>query len=128
MLRPAVVLVLALTPTATASVEVVTLPARVLTRARGVRVYEGGFGSDLCAHPRDEGRFYLITDRGPNFGTGKEDEKVFVLPAWAPRIGLFARRGRAFRRIETVVLRDEQGRPLVGIPNPAGPRSARPRG
>lgn len=102
------------------AVEVADVDRSVLGRARGVSFYQGGFGSALSVHPTRAGHFFLLTDRGPNVGTGREDEKVFLRPGYAPRIGLFAREGGRLRLVRSVVLRDERGRPLVGLPNPPG--------
>lgn len=96
------------------------LDERVLMRHGALTVWAGGFGSAMAAHPTRPGLFYFLTDRGPNAGTGREDEKVFLRPSHAPRIGLFRREGTRLRRVREILLRDAAGRPLTGLPNPPG--------
>ena len=89
-------------------------------RRRGLTVWAGGFGSAMALHPGRSDLFYFLTDRGPNAGTGREDEKVFLQPSYAPRVGLFRRDGARLRLVREILLRDETGRTLSGLPNPAG--------
>ena len=96
------------------------LDQRVLMRRGALTVWAGGFGSAMAAHPQHADHFYFLSDRGPNAGTGREDEKVFLRPSYAPRIGLFRREGARLRRVSEILLRDEAGRPLSGMPNPPG--------
>lgn len=80
----------------------------------------GGFGSDLARHPREEGIFYLLADRGPNFDTGKPFQKGFALPSFAPAIAR-CRVEHDFLVVESVVeIRGRSGRRLSGLPNPPG--------
>ena len=96
------------------------LDERVLLRRGSLSVWGGGFGSAMAPHPHQPDLFYFLSDRGPNAGTGREDEKVFLQPAYAPRIGLFRREGARLRRVREILLRDASGRPLTGLPNPPG--------
>ena len=109
------------------------LDERVLMRHGALTVWAGGFGSAMAPHPQRPGLFYFLSDRGPNAGTGREDEKVFLRPSHAPRIGLFRREGARLRRVREILLRDAAGRPLSGLPNPpgaggTGERAVDPRG
>ena len=68
------------------------VPYTVLAKtASGVEIQNGGYGSDACAHPTDSSLFYLLTDRGPNidFNGSSGKGKMFPVPSYAPRIGLF---------------------------------------
>ena len=96
------------------------LDESVLQRHGVLTVWAGGFGSAMAPHPSRPGLFYFLSDRGPNAGTGREDEKVFLRPSHAPRIGLFRREGARLRRVREILLRDATGRPLTGLPNPPG--------
>jgi hypothetical protein len=96
------------------------LDERVLMRHGALTVWAGGFGSAMATHPTRAGLFYFLSDRGPNADTGRPDEKVFLRPSHAPRIGLFRREGARLRRVREILLRDASGRPLSGLPNPPG--------
>jgi hypothetical protein len=96
------------------------LDERVLMRHGALTVWAGGFGSAMARHPTRPGLFYFLSDRGPNADTGRPDEKVFLRPSHAPRIGLFRRDGARLRREREILLRDAGGRPLSGLPNPPG--------
>lgn len=54
-------------------------------------VRNGGYGSDMVAHPTIANQFYALTDRGPNATyTGEQGKgKLFPSPDYTPRIGLF---------------------------------------
>jgi hypothetical protein len=106
-------------PSSYAASELV-LDERVLMRHGALTVWAGGFGSAMAPHPQKPDHFYFLSDRGPNAGTGREDEKVFLRPGHAPRIGLFRREGTRLRRVREILLRDSEGRPLSGLPNPPG--------
>jgi hypothetical protein len=106
-------------PPATGTQELV-LDERVLMRHGDITVWAGGFGSAMARHPQHPDLFYFLSDRGPNTGTGREDEKRFLRPAHAPRIGLFRREGARLRKVREILLRDATGRPLTGLPNPPG--------
>jgi hypothetical protein len=117
----------------TALTSELVLDERVLMRQGALAVWAGGFGSAMAPHPHRPGFFYFLADRGPNAGTGREDEKVFLRPSHAPRIGLFRREDARLRRVREILLRDAAGRPLSGLPNPpgaggTGERAVDPRG
>ena len=101
--------------------DAVTLqPRPVLVTRGGVTVYNGGYGSGLARHPADSTRFYLLTDRGPNFEMPEENHKTFPVPSYTPKIGLFHLEGSVLTLEKTIDLTDIQGRPLTGIPMPPG--------
>lgn len=86
-------------------------------------IRNGGFGSDLTGHPSKPLQFYALTDRGPNadytgsLGAGK----MFPVPDYAPRIGLFEIQANgSIRQLQTIVLKRPDGTPITGLPNPAG--------
>jgi hypothetical protein len=106
-------------PLAYPAVATAASPNVLATTAAGVTVYNGGFGSALAADPADPSVFYLLTDRGPNAdGTG--DNKVFPVPTFTPQIGKFKLDGDSLRLLQTILLKDATGKPLTGLPNPAG--------
>lgn len=82
---------------------------------------QGGFGSDIAAHPNNKKQFYALTDRGPNadyddgvHGAGK----IFPLPDYVPKIGLFeVQDNGSVRLIKTILLKDRVGRNITGLPN-----------
>lgn len=84
---------------------------------------QGGFGSDVAAHPNDKKEFYAITDRGPNadyddgiHGAGK----IFPIPDYVPKIGLFeVQENGSVKLIKTILLKDRNGRYITGLPNTA---------
>jgi hypothetical protein len=96
------------------------VPRSVLLTRGGTTVYHGGFGSALARHPTDTTRFYLLTDRGPNFEMPEEDHKTFPAPDYAPKIGLFVLHDSMLSLEKTIPLTDENGTPLTGLPNPSG--------
>ena len=81
----------------------------------------GGYGSDAAAHPTNPNQFYVLTDRGPNAdfdgiaGKGKQ----FLVPGYTPTIGLFELQADGkIIKIKEIVLKDRNGSPISGIPNP----------
>ncbi len=81
----------------------------------------GGYGSDAAAHPTNPNQFYALTDRGPNAdfdgiaGKGKQ----FLVPGYTPTIGLFELHANSkITKIKEIVLKDSNGNPISGIPNP----------
>ena len=81
----------------------------------------GGYGSDAAAHPTNPNQFYALTDRGPNAdfdgiaGKGKQ----FLVPGYTPTIGLFELHADSkITKIKEIVLKDSNGNPISGIPNP----------
>lgn len=85
-----------------------------------VRVMNGGYGSALAADPAHPGRFYMLSDRGPNYENGEEGGIAFPVPDFTPQIGVFEREGDALVRRGLVTLKDAHCRPLSGLPLPAG--------
>ncbi|WP_245584596.1 esterase-like activity of phytase family protein [Spirochaeta cellobiosiphila] len=102
----------------------VILPYSVLnTLPNGTEIRKGGYGSAATAHPSKSNYFYALTDRGPNVTyIGKAGKgKKFPVPDYTPRIGLFQLRkdGTVILKKE-ILLKDPNGVPITGIPNPEG--------
>ena len=92
----------------------------VLIDANGVPVYNGGFGSAIVQDPSDKKVFYLLTDRGPNIDGTVANSKVFAKPDFVPQIGKFRLTGDQLILEQTILLKNENGVNLNGLPNPAG--------
>ena len=88
---------------------------------RQLEIRNGGFGSDAAAHPTNPKQFYVLTDRGPNadFVGSAGAGKRFLLPDYTPRIGLFELQDNGqIIKIKEILLKDANGRPITGLPNP----------
>ncbi|WP_182405716.1 esterase-like activity of phytase family protein [Psychrobacter sp. GP33] len=88
---------------------------------RQLEIRNGGFGSDAAAHPTNPKQFYVLTDRGPNadFVGSAGAGKRFLLPEYTPRIGLFELQDNGqITKIKEILLKDANGRPISGLPNP----------
>lgn len=86
-----------------------------------LEVRNGGFGSDAAAHPTNANQFYVLTDRGPNadFKGSLGAGKLFLLPDYTPCIGLFELQADGqIIKIKEILLKDSQGKPITGLPNP----------
>ncbi len=86
-----------------------------------LEIRNGGFGSDAAAHPTNPNQFYVLTDRGPNadFEGSAGSGKLFLLPDYTPRIGLFELQADGLIiKIKEILLRDSHGLPITGLPNP----------
>ena len=86
-----------------------------------LEVRNGGYGSDAAAHPTNPNQFYVLTDRGPNadFNGEAGAGKLFLLPGYTPRIGLFELQADGqILLIKEILLKDAQGYPISGLPNP----------
>lgn len=100
------------------------IPFSILkTTDDGIEVRKGGFGSDACAYPGDNSKFYLITDRGPNIdyigSNGKG--KLFPVPEFNPEIGLFKfQKDGSVKLLRTIGLKSPDGKKITGLPNPDG--------
>jgi len=92
----------------------------VLTDANGVKIYNGGFGSALVQDRSDKKVFYLLTDRGPNIDGTIANSKVFAKPDFVPQIGKFRLVGDQLVLEKTILLKNENGVNLNGLPNPVG--------
>lgn len=95
----------------------------LMTTKDGVEIQNGGYGSDACAHPEDSSLFYLITDRGPNidFSGSKGKGKMFPVPDYAPRIGLFKmNEDGKVSLVKEITLKNPDGKDITGLPNPVG--------
>ena len=84
----------------------------------GVTVRHGGFGSGISRGP--DGALYLLTDRGPNYDVA-EETKAFPAPDVGPTVGVFERTDTALKLLRTIRLRNPDGSPVSGRPNPPGP-------
>jgi hypothetical protein len=98
----------------------VPLESRLLLRAGGASVMNGGYGSAVAAHPQRRDYFYFLADRGPNVTGTAETDKIFLKPSFAPQIALFRLEGGSLWRMSVIPLRSASGRPLTGLPNPPG--------
>lgn len=83
-------------------------------------IRNGGYGSDMVAHPSIKNQFYALTDRGPNatfkglLGKGKK----FPTPDYTPRIGLFElQKDGSVKMIKEILLKRPDGTPISGLPN-----------
>ncbi|AOT07689.1 esterase-like activity of phytase family protein [Pseudoalteromonas luteoviolacea] len=83
-------------------------------------IRNGGYGSDMVAHPGLKNQFYALTDRGPNatytgdYGKGK----TFPTPDYTPRIGLFElTTSGTVIKLKDVLLKRPDGTPISGLPN-----------
>ena len=100
------------------------LPSRTLHHsAINLNVTNGGYGSALAGHPNNASQFYALTDRGPTapFKGSAGKGKVFPFPHFAPHIGLFQLHlNGQVTWLSDVVLKNPQGFPITGLPNPEG--------
>ena len=93
------------------------------TTSDNVKILNGGYGSDACAHPTDKSMFYLITDRGPNidYKGSKGKGKLFPVPNFTPKIGLFQiQNNGSVKHLKTIELKNPNGKLITGLPNPKG--------
>ncbi|MFN8648319.1 MAG: esterase-like activity of phytase family protein [Gemmatimonadales bacterium] len=88
-----------------------------LTTVAGVPVEQGGFGSALAV---TGGKWYFLTDRGPNVDLPTEDHKLFAQPGYAPTIGEFRWHDGALEPVRRIALHLPDGRALSGLPTPKG--------
>ncbi len=87
-----------------------------------MEIRNGGYGSDMVAHPTEPTRFYALTDRGPNATfTGEQGKgKIFPTPDYTPRIGLFELQENGdVKKIKDILLKRPDGIPITGLPNTA---------
>jgi hypothetical protein len=85
-----------------------------------MEIRNGGFGSDMVAHPTDPTLFYALTDRGPNAAfTGDQGVgKKFPTPDYTPRIGLFELQNNGdVKKIKDILLKRPDGTLITGLPN-----------
>ncbi|MFC0116501.1 esterase-like activity of phytase family protein [Pseudoalteromonas xiamenensis] len=83
-------------------------------------IRNGGYGSDLDGHPSNPMQFYALTDRGPNavFSGAQGSGKMFPVPDYTPRIGLFEiHAGGTISLVKNILLKDRAGNPISGLPN-----------
>ena len=79
----------------------------------------GGYGSSMAFHAADS-TFWILTDRGPNVDGPESDSKVFLLPAFTPRVGIFKLRGDSLYLQRILLLKDHGGRAFSGLPPEQG--------
>jgi hypothetical protein len=89
-----------------------------IASVRGVTVRNGGFGSAISRGP--DGQLYILTDRGPNYDFA-EQTKAFAAPEVGPQVGVFELRDQEVALRRRIRLRNLDGSPLSGLPNPPGP-------
>ena len=99
--------------------EKLVVPAETRQVADGVVVRLGGYGSSMAYRPSDS-TFWLLTDRGPNVDGATPVSKVFVLPDYAPRVGVFRWSGDTLQTVRVITLKDELGNEFCGLPNVEG--------
>ena len=87
---------------------------------QGVEIRNGGYGSGMARHPAEEGVYYLMTDRGPDVDGAEPGTRIFPVPGFTPRIGVFREREGRLVRDRVILIRDGNGDPVTGLPNPAG--------
>jgi len=93
----------------------------IYTTNNGVKVTNGGFGSDMTMVPGKTDEYYMLTDRGPNADSaGVAGKKVFSNPEFSPEIGKFKLKGDSLVLISKLNLKRNNGTALTGLPNPAG--------
>lgn len=84
-------------------------------------IRQGGFGSDVAAHPSNKKQFYALTDRGPNadYNDGiRGAGKIFAIPDYVPKIGLFeVQDNGTVKLVKTINLKDRNGKEISGLPN-----------
>lgn len=101
------------------------LPYNVLTTLEnGTEVRNGGYGSAMTAHPTKANHFYALTDRGPNtkYKGSKGKGKKFPAPRYTPRIAEFMVQddGSVVMVGAPILLKNPEGKPISGRPNPKG--------
>lgn len=103
------------------SFSIIAIPVRdSIASVGGVTVRNGGFGSAISRGP--DGSLYILTDRGPNYDVG-EETKAFAAPDVGPQVGVFERKPSGLTLLRTIRLRNIDGSPITGLPNPPGPGS-----
>lgn len=98
---------------------VLAVPAERVAVGGGIAVSLGGFGSSMAYRAADS-TFWLLTDRGPNVDGPADASKVFVLPDYAPCVGVFKWEGDSLVKVRQIALKDELGNEFCGLPNVAG--------
>jgi hypothetical protein len=97
-------------------VEVVPLlPNDILATINGIHVFNGGFGSAIDQPEGGNNDFYSLTDRGPNVA-GNGTDKLFAVPDFHPQVGRFHLEGATLVRQGVIVLKNEFGVPMSGLP------------
>lgn len=90
------------------------VPYKVLSKTKdNVEIRKGGFGSDACAFPGDNSKFYLITDRGPNIDyKGPQGKgKLFPVSEFNPEIGLFQfTKNGTIKKLKSISLKNPAGK------------------
>lgn len=95
-------------------------PKILSTSPNGTVLYNGGFGSSIAADPNDPSVFYLLTDRGPNAAGQLANSIIFGKADFTPQIGKFRVVGNKLVLEQTILLKNANGQPLNGLPNPIG--------
>lgn len=97
------------------------LERKIIAQLQDITIYHGGFGSDAFKDPKNQNRFYAITDRGPNADGPNNNSKVFPVPDFVPSIGHFEiQPSGKIRTLSIFPMRRPNGQLLTGLPNPKG--------
>lgn len=87
--------------------------------ANEIEFYEGGF-SGLTAIPNSQNEFLSISDRGPNLefkaDSIETEIKVFPFPNYHPKIFRLQLNKNELQIVDTISLKNFDGKPLVGLP------------
>lgn len=95
------------------------IPSEQAPTPAAAQVYIGGFGSSMAYCEKDS-TFWLLTDRGPNVDGQTPESKVFPLPDYAPRVGVFKLRDDSLVLVRHILLKDTNGALFSGLPNLEG--------
>jgi phytase-like protein len=98
------------------SSEIVVPQAGPLAVFNGIPVNHGGYGSALAVDDRDADVLYSLSDRGANISAF--GGIAFALPGFTPQLGKFRRNGSGVTLEQLIPLRQANGMPLTGLPQP----------
>jgi hypothetical protein len=105
--------------TATDAVKTYAADSPPITTVGDVEVQSSAYGSAIAAVPGTADAIYGLTDRGPNVDGRTDDEKVLPKPDFHPQIAMFRLRGGAATTEKSITLSGRDGKPLVGLIDPA---------
>jgi hypothetical protein len=108
-----------LTVTTTDAVTTYAVDTPPLATVGGVEVQSSAFGSAIAAVPGTPDAVYGLTDRGPNVDGRTDGEKVLPKPDFHPQIGLLRLHDGTATQDKTITLSGRDGKPLVGLVDPA---------
>lgn len=109
------------TPASAIGIKGAQLEHKVIAKTTDAVIQHGGFGSDAFVDPKNNRRFYAITDRGPNADGPNANSKVFPVPDFTPSIGHFEIEASGkIKTLAIIPLKRPDGSLLTGLPNPQG--------